>query len=82
MQVAPAVGHHLHQEQASWLFTAALAASGNGALAVSPAGFATAVLDAGLVGSAAHLRRHPVISQRPPYSDYRWACVTYVHRLP
>lgn len=71
MQVAPAAGH-LHQEQLNWLFAAAVAASGPSALAVTPAGFSTAVLDAGLAGSAAHLRRHPSISQRPSFSDYRY----------
>jgi hypothetical protein len=74
-QMAPAASHHLHPEQLSWLFAAATAASGPSAFAVSPAGFATAVLDAGLAGSAAHVRRHPTIAtpQRPQYSDYRCA---------
>lgn len=69
------MGHHLHQEQLSWLFSAALAVSGPGATAVTPAGFAAAVLDAGLAGSAAHLRRHPTIKQRPGFSDYRCVVV-------
>lgn len=73
--MAPAASHHLHPEQLSWLFAAATAASGPGAVAVNPAGFAAAVLDAGLVSSAAHVRRHPTIAapQRPQYSDYRCA---------
>jgi hypothetical protein len=77
MQMASAASHHLHQEHINWLFAAAIAATGPGALAVTPAGFAAAVLDAGLVGSAAHVRRHPTIPnpQRPMYSDYRWAFV-------
>lgn len=83
-QMAPAASHHLHPEQLSWLFAAATAASGSGAFAVSSAGFAAAVLDAGLVGSAAHVRRHPTIAtpQRPPYSDYRWAGLGHFTESP
>lgn len=80
LQVAASAGPHLHHEQITWLFASAVAASGPGALAVTPAGFSTAVLDAGLVGSAAHLRRHPAIAQRPAFSDYRFV-VLFVQAL-
>jgi hypothetical protein len=71
--MAPAASHHLHQEQLMWLFAAAVSATGPGALAVTPGGFAAAVLDAGLLGSAAHVRRHPTMPnpQRPLHSDSR-----------
>jgi hypothetical protein len=70
-QIAPLAGQHLSPEQLNCLFASGLRASGPHALAVSAAGFAAAVLDAGLVDSGAHLRRHPVIAQRPPFSAFR-----------
>lgn len=64
-------GPVLTQEQSNSLFLSALHASGPRALGGSAAGVAAAVLDAGLLGAGAHLRRHPAIAHRPPFSELR-----------
>jgi hypothetical protein len=46
-------------------------ATGTHAATISPGGCAAALIDAGIVGSNAHLLPHPVVTQRPPYSEYR-----------
>eukprot|EP00775_Hariotina_reticulata_P005684 gene5684-5922_t len=58
-------------KQLNQLFMAALRASGPSAAAITGTGAALALLDAGLAGSGAHLRQHPVIPHAPPYSQCR-----------
>ncbi|KAI8468604.1 MAG: hypothetical protein J3K34DRAFT_477590 [Monoraphidium minutum] len=68
-RVSPPAAAALSQEALSRLFAAALRCSGADAQWASPAGAAAALLDAGVVGAAAHQRRHPPVHHRPPYDE-------------
>ncbi|WIA27986.1 hypothetical protein OEZ86_010576 [Tetradesmus obliquus] len=70
-QVCPGAAVAMSSQQHMALFSAALRASGPGEASASAAGCAAALLDAGLVGCGAHLRRQPAITHRPPFSEYR-----------
>lgn len=71
VQVCPGAAVAMSSQQHMALFSAALRASGPGEASASAAGCAAALLDAGLVGCGAHLRRQPAITHRPPFSEYR-----------
>ncbi len=70
-QVVPGVAAVLNSDQEAALFSDALYASGPCSTGVTAAGFATALLDAGLVGCAAHIQPIPAIAHRPPFNECR-----------
>jgi hypothetical protein len=72
LQANPGVGAMLTQEQLNQLFDLGLRLSGTHATTISAEGAAAALLEVGLVGSTAHTMPHALITEKPPFSEYRW----------
>jgi hypothetical protein len=74
-QASPAAAAALGPEALADLFMSALRATGSDAPAAAPRAAARVLLDAGVLGCGAHLRRHPQAQRLPPYDPFRCAAL-------